>query len=233
MVVPRSLPRGKHALDRDVVLVSQRARILEGIVHAVAEKGYAATTVGDVTRYAGVSRTTFYEQFRDKQDCFLAAYEAGARAHFDQVARASAGVDGWLEQLRAGTRVYLRVLAESPAHAQALLVEVMAAGPDARRLVIAAQHRYVEALRTWHSTARTQVPGVPALPEAVFHASVAATNELVIATLRGGDPTRLPGLEPMVLYVELALFGFREEARDALGAAAAASDVSREDTRWL
>src|SRR4030088_909985 len=86
--VPRSLPRGIHGLEREVVLMSQRARLLEGIVRAVSEKGYAATRVLDVTRHARVSRTTFYEQFADKEACFLAAYEAGAHAHLEHVTAA-------------------------------------------------------------------------------------------------------------------------------------------------
>ena len=44
---------------------------------AVAENGYAATTIADVVSRAGVSRKTFYEHFDGKQECFLALYDAG------------------------------------------------------------------------------------------------------------------------------------------------------------
>ena len=54
---------------------SQRERLLEAAVRVVAEKGYAATTVADLTREAGISRTTFYGMFEDKEGCFLAAYD--------------------------------------------------------------------------------------------------------------------------------------------------------------
>ena len=43
---------------------------------AVAERGYARTSVADVLRRARVSRETFYEQFDNKQDCFLASFDA-------------------------------------------------------------------------------------------------------------------------------------------------------------
>ena len=46
-------------------------------MQAVAEKGYARVVVADVIERAGVSRKTFYEQFSNKEDCFLAAYDAG------------------------------------------------------------------------------------------------------------------------------------------------------------
>ena len=74
--IPRRLPRGSHGLDRDVVEASQRTRLLEAVGRAVAERGYAAATIDDVVRRAGVSKKTFYDHFADKQDCFLAAYES-------------------------------------------------------------------------------------------------------------------------------------------------------------
>jgi AcrR family transcriptional regulator len=43
-----------------VVISSQRDRLLEAMIAAVAEKGYGATTVADVIAGAGVSRATFY-----------------------------------------------------------------------------------------------------------------------------------------------------------------------------
>ena len=73
------LPRGPHRLAREEVLASQRGRMLAAIAEAVAEKGYAATTVADVVGRAGVSRKTFYEHFADKEECFLAAWDAGRR----------------------------------------------------------------------------------------------------------------------------------------------------------
>ena len=50
------------------------------MAQVVSDKGYAATTVADVVERAGVSRRTFYEQFADKEACFLAAYDAGLAA---------------------------------------------------------------------------------------------------------------------------------------------------------
>src|ERR687883_326916 len=75
--MPRPLPRGPHNLTRDHVLTSQRERMIDAMADVVAAKGYAATTVGDVVAGAGVSRKTFYEHFRDKEDCFLAAFDSG------------------------------------------------------------------------------------------------------------------------------------------------------------
>ena len=74
-VTVERLPRGRHKLAREEVVASQRERILRALAAAMAEKGYADTSVADVLSGAGVSRQTFYELFTDKQDCFMSAYE--------------------------------------------------------------------------------------------------------------------------------------------------------------
>ena len=56
---------------------AQRARLLEGMTQAVAEKGYADATVTDAVRAARVSRGTFYALFASKEACFLEAYRHG------------------------------------------------------------------------------------------------------------------------------------------------------------
>ena len=70
------LPRGRHGLTREEVVQSQRSRIFRAMAEVMAQKGYVATTVGDVLRAAKVSRETFYEQFDSKEDCFMSALEA-------------------------------------------------------------------------------------------------------------------------------------------------------------
>src|ERR1700710_3245039 len=69
------LPAGRHGLPREFVAENQRERLLNGVVEAVAEHGYNAATIGAITAAAQISRRTFYEYFRDKEGCFLAAYE--------------------------------------------------------------------------------------------------------------------------------------------------------------
>ncbi|MGH2822903.1 MAG: TetR/AcrR family transcriptional regulator, partial [Thermoleophilaceae bacterium] len=95
--IPRRLPRGTHGLDPVVVAASQRARLLEAVGRAVADKGYAAATIDDIVRGAGVSKKTFYEHFKDKLDCFLAAYEAASDELLGRLREAQSSREGWLE----------------------------------------------------------------------------------------------------------------------------------------
>src|SRR4051794_13846543 len=130
--IPRVLPRGPHTLGRDVVEASQRTRLLEAMAQVVAAKGYGAASVADVIALAGVSRKTFYVHFRDKLDCFLAAYELGVEVLFAALRSAGEDTDAPVAVTRARIRAYLRALASEPAFARTFLIEVHAAGPQAR-----------------------------------------------------------------------------------------------------
>ena len=152
--IPRRLPRGTHGLDPGLVAASQRTRLLEAVGRAVAEKGYAAATIDDIVRGAGVSKKTFYEHFRDKEDCFLAAYEAAADELFARVREAQRASDSWLERTRAGISAYLRWLAAEPALARVFLIEVAAAGPHALERREALRDRYAGQMAELQADAR-------------------------------------------------------------------------------
>jgi AcrR family transcriptional regulator len=200
--IPRRLPRGLHGLDRDVVEASQRTRLLEAVGRAVADKGYAATTIDEVVRGAGVSKKTFYEHFQDKEDCFLAAYEAASDQLFERVREAHSTRHGWLERTRAGIGAYLRWIAGEPALARVFLIEVAAAGPRAAERRVALRDRYVELMRDLQDDARAELPE---LPTEVFHALVAAVDDVVVRRIRESGAAGLPELEPVLLYLHVAL----------------------------
>jgi AcrR family transcriptional regulator len=194
--IPRRLPRGTHGLDRDVVEASQRTRLLEAVGRAVAERGYAAATIDDVVRRAGVSKKTFYEHFADKEDCFLAAYEAASEELLERVREAHAIHDDWLERTRAGVRAYLRWLAAEPALARVFLIEVAAAGPRALERREALRDRYAELIRERRPSD---------LPFEILHAVVAAVDDVVVRHIREHGAERLPELEPILMRLQVAL----------------------------
>jgi AcrR family transcriptional regulator len=112
---------------------AQRARLLEGMVQAVADKGYAAATVADAVRNARVSRGTFYATFASKEACFLEAYRHGVEVLDARVEHAVREEPGdWRDRLRAGLRATLESLAAEPRFARIWLLEIHAAGPVAQ-----------------------------------------------------------------------------------------------------
>jgi AcrR family transcriptional regulator len=96
----RRLPHGPHGMGRDAVARHQRARLFGAMIEAVHRQGYKATTVAHVIALAGVSRRAFYEQFANKEDCFLGTYDIA-------VARAKRRMlDGWMNERGWANRVH-------------------------------------------------------------------------------------------------------------------------------
>ena len=209
------LPSGRHGLTREAVMASQRARLVEAMAHVVAEKGYAATTVADVVERAGVSRRTFYEQFTDKEGCFLAAYDAGLAAvlaRIGQTAGAAAPPGGWRERARAGVVGFLDLLVAEPAFARALQVEILTAGPAALERRAGMLATFSAVWRGVYEAARAEDPARPPLPDEVFAVLTAGIEELVRACLRTRGAAALPELADPILRTVFAVFGDRPPA---------------------
>jgi AcrR family transcriptional regulator len=211
---PRPLPRGPHNLTRHDVLTSQHQRMIEAMAAAVARKGYAGTTVGDVVADAGVSRKTFYEHFSDKEECFLAAFDAGVDALLEGIVAAQPEEDSWRGVLRARVRGYLGVLAARPGFARTLLIEVYVAGPRALDRQQRVQARFEELLASLHAETRREYPDLPVPPDVVWTAAVGAVNEVVSQQVRQGDEDRLPELEDDLVRILVALFGVPRSRSD-------------------
>ncbi|MFI6368611.1 TetR/AcrR family transcriptional regulator [Nocardia sp. NPDC050630] len=133
----RQLPRGRHGLPREEVIASQRERILSAMAEAMVENGYVGTSVAAILKRAGVSRETFYEQFRSKQDCFEAAYERAVDLLISNISNAISGdardSANPADPDRMGRilEAYFDVLIAEPAYARLYLVEVYAVGSKA------------------------------------------------------------------------------------------------------
>jgi AcrR family transcriptional regulator len=156
---------------------SQRARMLEAITRAVAEKGYAAATVNDVVAGAGVSKRSFYEYFADKEECFLEAYATGSEAVIDDVADAvrASGATEWEDRVRVGLEAYTRALAAEPDLAQTLLVSVLGAGPRA----VALRRQVFDAFAELYRAGPGGDPVLAAVPDSFRRGLVGAIGELV------------------------------------------------------
>ena len=199
----KTLPRGPHGLSREEVELSQRARLLHATTDAVAELGYVKTTVADILARAGVSRATFYRLFRDKEECFQAAYQANA----ELVAQAMhAALDG----LRAGDELdplarldrvltmYLAALRNAPALAQVFLIEVYAAGPTAIEQRRASLEGFVDIVAETHR-GETGVLGTDPSQRFAAQAFVGAVSSLVTNAVGVGETEDLLALrEPLM-----------------------------------
>jgi AcrR family transcriptional regulator len=208
-------PRGRHGLPAEVVARSQRERLLEAAMQVVAEKGYAATTVTDLTKRAGVSRTTFYELFADKELCFLAAYDHTVDGLVRRISAAYEAEERWPDRARAGLAALLEALAADPARARLALVDVVAAGPPAQRRFRSA----VQRLTPFFDEGRDFAPSGRNLPGNVSRMAAGAVVGLVSDELVAGRAEQLPGLLSDLLFATLVPY---------LGPDAAAREVGEE-----
>jgi AcrR family transcriptional regulator len=121
-----SRPRGRPRRT------DQRGRLLSAIVAVVGERGYARAKIGEIAARAGVSRATFYDQFADKEDCFVAA-------HRDLGDRTAAAVEATIERAEPARAAQAAIVAigalaqQSPDELRFLTHEALLAGPSARR----------------------------------------------------------------------------------------------------
>ena len=211
---PERLPAGRHGLPRDFVVTSQRDRILDAMASACAEKGYASVTVADVTERARVSRSTFYELFRDLEDCFLAAYDsvygkfvAGALAAYRQTELP------WAERARAALESMLAFMAAEPAFARMCMVEPFAAGPTALERYLSA----VNLISAMLDEGRREGDRIDRAPASLAKGIVSGAAEVIRQQILAGRTERLPDLGGELLYVALAPYLGQREALRAAG----------------
>lgn len=131
--VPRKLPPGRHGLPRQFVLHNQRGRLVDAATHVFGTRSFGEARVADVLEHAAISRKTFYEQFADKEACFMAAYDAASMRARDAVRVAAREHERREASVRAGIDALLAFLAREPELARLLVVEVTGAGPSALR----------------------------------------------------------------------------------------------------
>ncbi len=206
-------PRGRHRLPPEVVARSQRERLLDAAVDVVAAKGYGATTVADLTKEAGVSRTTFYEHFEDKEACFLVAFDTAADVLARRIATAFETEEAWPDRVRASLAALLESLAGEPQIARLALVDVGSAGPQAQRRYRAALQR----MTPFFDEGRDFAPGGRRLPANTSRMVVGAVTGLVSDEIEAGRAERLPEMLPEVLFASLVPYLGPTAAAKAVG----------------
>jgi AcrR family transcriptional regulator len=173
------------------VASGQRARLLAAMATVVADKGYAATTVADVVRTAGVSRSTFYELFASKEACFIGAYSQGVDDLLSAVRDAVHTAPGdWRAQLRAGIRAYLDRLARTDHFARVYIDEIHAAGAVALDARAEALRRFADRYHASFAQARAADPTLREPDPDALLVLCAGTEQLVAERLRAGGDVR-------------------------------------------
>ncbi len=187
--------KGKRVLQNRVDLDPNAARLMQGLAAAIAERGYASTTIADIVRHARVSKRTFYEHFPDKESCFLESYRAASEQMLATIAAAVDPSHSWDEQVAAATRAYIRALEENPELTRMFLLEIHAAGPRAIELRRKVHENFAEMLRSLVTIGRRNNPHIRPLSGPMATALVGGVNELVLVALERGPGANLRDIE--------------------------------------
>lgn len=212
-------PAGVRTLPTGLIRAVQRERIVAATIKAATEVGYRSMTVQDVLARAGVSRPTFYQQFEDKEDCFLTAFASVAAEMRERLQAAVSEAQGgdWRARLRAGIAALLDYVATEPQAARAVIVEARASSPTGLR-------RRDELLDGFAECIDAMVgEELPEPPSALAAAGVVGGVEAVLyARLQRDELKDLEALLPSLMYFATLAYAGQEAARAELQGAALA-----------
>ena len=208
---PNQLPPGRHKLGRGYVEANQRQRILDGLVDVASQKGYATISVDDIIGAAGVSRRTFYEAFRGKEEAFLASLDVIVGRVQERLRGGYASSTTFPEAVRNLLAALLAFAAEQPRHAEALLIESLAAGP-------AASERRNRTLKTFADLlgdgVRRQIGDTRSMP-LTTETIAGGVYEVISSRLIAGEAKLLPTLLSDLSYSVMLPFLGHDAAADA------------------
>jgi AcrR family transcriptional regulator len=176
----RRLPHGPHGMDREDVARHQRARLYGGMIESIAERGYRSTTVAHVIGLAGVSRRAFYEQFSNKEDCFVATYDIVVARSRKRVLEAWGTERGWANRLHASCKTFLDDIAADPKGAHLVLIDSLGIGSKARERLHLAGTSYERLVATAFKASPENGP----LPAIASRAIVGGVRHVVFNRIR-------------------------------------------------
>jgi AcrR family transcriptional regulator len=211
------LPPGRHGLSRTFVEENQRRRILDAVADVVSLAGYSGMSVEEIVSAAGVSRRTFYDNFKDKEDAFLTAFDTISLELAQSVRAAYDASETFPEGVIACLRAFLEFVAAHPQYADACIVEVLAAGPAALERRNAVMRAFAELTLQGAETE----PGSLHPPPLTAETIVGGIYEIVYARVLQGKTSDLPELLPDLAYsMMLPYLGHEAAEREAARAVA-------------
>lgn len=181
-------PQPMNEAIEAILVPEHRTRLLQGMAQALANRGYAATTIADIVREASVSRRTFYEHFDSKPECLVALFEAASHNALKVLREAIDPAHPWQQQVEQALSAYFDALASNPLLMRTLYVEILGLGAEG----LAARRRVNQDIAAFmlvvvNGSSNQQQPLTPQMAMAV----VGGINELVLEAIERDRVARL------------------------------------------
>ncbi len=185
-------------MDAEEVARHQRGRLQGAMVEAVARNGFPDTTLRELVSLAGVSKTTFYEHFKSKEDCFLLTFDDIILEVGRRVDDAFERPGDLREKLLAGVTTLLTVMAEEQAAASLVTVESLTLGAVAVPRRERASEHFEELIRRGFE----ESPAPHRVSALTVRGIVAGIRNTAYHHLREGRGGELPeAAEPIVEWI--------------------------------
>lgn len=165
-----------------------RGRLMAGLARALEQAPLPAITIAAIVRESRASKSTFYQYFPNKEECFLALYAANSERIMQALRSAAMDTTQTLdERIQAGTQAYLLAMQSQAPLMQRLYIDILglsAAGAKVRRQV---NQQFADLLVGIYDEARAVNPAWPAINEQAVLAVIAGLNELILYKIDRGE----------------------------------------------
>lgn len=195
----------------------QRDRLEGAMIEAVARHGYAGTTVRELVTLAGVSKSTFYENFDSKEQCFLATFDQIVDRLGARVGAAYRAGGNFRERLVAGLAAFMNLAVEEPAAASLAAVESLTLGPAG----VEHRERASDAFEALIQQSFDHSPSEIEVSPTIVRAIVGGIRGVAYRRLRANRPGELP---PLVEQLADWALRYQRPDREATARAVAAAE---------
>jgi AcrR family transcriptional regulator len=199
---PQLLGPGRPRIPGEEVAENHRLRIMVATSEVVAEHGYPAATVSEITRLAGVDGRGFYRLYTDKEEAFSAVHELGSQSLMAVTARAFFAGSDWPQRIWEAFRAATQNVQENPTIARVGFVDSYAAGPRGIQRVEDSRIAFTMFLQEGY---RQELAGAPP-SRLAQEAIMAAIFEIVYRETRASVTPKTTQLLGAVVHLCLAPF---------------------------
>lgn len=191
----RRLPHGPHGMGRDAVARHQRTRLFGAMIEAIHRQGYKGTTVAHVIALAGVSRRAFYEQFDNKEDCFLGTYDIAVARAKRRMLEGWMSEHGWANRVHRACQAFVDDTQRNVKSSRLVLIEGLGLGHKSRERMLRSALAFERVLVGGFRVAPDGVQLPPLGPRAI----VGGGRHLIFERLRSDRVAELPTLTDELL----------------------------------
>lgn len=156
----------------------------------IGKHGYRGATITEVVRFARVSKRTFYEEFGDKESCFLELYEQ-TREQLQVLISEQTDPrdDDWRDEIARGARAYYTALTYQPLLTRAFFIEIATLSERATKVRRESFDAFAATLSDLVEAGRAAHPEVPSRPLSPMMAAavLGGMTDVMIGAIERGE----------------------------------------------